>query len=200
MIHFATKHNDPEASLGWSERIGFGAGRFGFQMINAVIGSFLTIYFTNVAFLDAGIIATIIASSKIFDGISDLIVGNIVDRTKSPMGKGRVWLFRMCIPFAIATVLLFFVPQNWPDMLKYVYVFLMYNIVNAVFMTFMFVPYFSMISLVSRNSFFLFVLIFSRQIQQIGNLLRRIIQQLQKMLSFQICHFSILLKIICSSS
>ncbi len=153
MIHFATKHNDPEASLGWSERIGFGAGRFGFQMINAVIGSFLTIYFTNVAFLDAGIIATIIASSKIFDGISDLIVGNIVDRTKSPMGKGRVWLFRMCIPFAIATVLLFFVPQNWPDMLKYVYVFLMYNIVNAVFMTFMFVPYFSMISLVSRNGY-----------------------------------------------
>lgn len=153
MINFATKHNDPEASLGWSERIGFGAGRFGFQLINAVIGSFMTIYFTNVAFLDAGIIATIIASSKIFDGISDLIVGNIVDRTKSPMGKGRVWLFRMCIPFAIATVLLFFVPQNWPDMLKYVYVFLMYNIVNAVFMTFMFVPYFSMISLVSRNGY-----------------------------------------------
>ena len=153
MINFATKHNDPEASLGWSERIGFGAGRFGFQLINAVIGSFMTIYFTNVAFLDAGIIATIIASSKIFDGISDLIVGNIVDRTKSPMGKGHVWLFRMCIPFAIATVLLFFVPQNWPDMLKYVYVFLMYNIVNAVFMTFMFVPYFSMISLVSRNGY-----------------------------------------------
>lgn len=153
MISFATKHNDPEASLGWNERIGFGAGRFGFQLINAVIGSFMTIYFTNVAFLDAGIIATIIASSKVFDGISDLIVGNIVDRTKSKMGKGRAWLFRMCIPFAIATILLFFVPQNWPEMLKYVYVFLMYNLVNAVFMTFMFVPYFSMISLITRNGY-----------------------------------------------
>lgn len=153
MISLATKHNDPEASLGWNERIGFGAGRFGFQLINAVIGSFMTIYFTNVAFLDAGIIATIIASSKIFDGISDLIVGNIVDRTKSKMGKGRAWLFRMCIPFAIATVLLFFVPQNWPGMVKYIYVFIMYNLVNAVFMTFMFVPYFSMISLITRNGY-----------------------------------------------
>lgn len=153
MISLATKHNDPEASLGWNERIGFGAGRFGFQLINAVIGSFMTIYFTNVAFLDAGIIATIIASSKIFDGVSDLIVGNIVDRTKSKMGKGRAWLFRMCIPFAIATVLLFFVPQNWPDMVKYIYVFIMYNLVNAVFMTFMFVPYFSMISLITRNGY-----------------------------------------------
>ncbi len=153
MVSLATKHNDPEASLSWGERIGFGTGRFGVQLINAVIGSFMTIYFTNVAFLDAGIIATIIASSKVFDGISDLIVGNIVDRTKSKMGKARVWLFRMCIPFAIATLLLFYVPQNWPSMLKYVYVFLMYNAVNAVFMTFMFVPYFSMVSLVTRNGY-----------------------------------------------
>lgn len=37
MISFATKHNDPQAALGWNERIGFGVGRFGFQMINAVI-------------------------------------------------------------------------------------------------------------------------------------------------------------------
>ncbi|MDO4340843.1 MAG: glycoside-pentoside-hexuronide (GPH):cation symporter [Eubacteriales bacterium] len=153
MISFATKHDDPQAALGWNERIGFGVGRFGFQMINAVLGSFLTIYFTNVALLDAGIVASIIAVSKVFDGISDLIIGNIVDHTKSKMGKGRVWLFRMCIPYAVSTVLLMFIPQTWPALVKYIYVFLMYNIVNSVFMTFMFVPYFSMISLVTRNGF-----------------------------------------------
>ncbi len=153
MINLATKHNDPDAKLGWNERLGFGAGRLGCQMINAILGSFLTIYFTNVAFLDAGIIATIMAVSKVFDGVSDLVVGNIVDHTKSKMGKGRVWLFRMCIPFAISTVLLMFVPQSWPSAVKYIYVFLMYNIVNSVFMTFMFVPYFSMISLISRNGY-----------------------------------------------
>ena len=153
MISFATKHNDPVAPLGWNERIGFGMGRFGFQMINAILGSFLTIYFTNVSLLDAAVVSTIIAVSKVFDGVSDLMVGSIVDRTKSKMGKGRVWLFRLCIPFAVSTVLLMFVPSGWPDMLKYVYVFLMYNIVNAVFMTFMFVPYFSMISLITTNKF-----------------------------------------------
>ncbi len=91
--------------------------------------------------------------SKVFDGVSDLIVGNIVDHTKSKMGKGRAWLFRMCIPFAVSTVLLMFVPQNWPDMVKYIYVFIMYNLVNSVFMTFMFVPYFSMISLITRDGY-----------------------------------------------
>lgn len=152
MVSLATKHNDPEAKLGWGERIGYGTGQLGMNAINAVLGSFLTIYFTNAAFLDAGIIATIIAVSKIFDGISDLIVGNMVDRTHSKYGKARVWLMRMCIPFAVTTVLLFFVPQSFPDAAKYVYVFIMYNLVNAVFYTAMLVPYYSMISLVTNNA------------------------------------------------
>lgn len=152
MVSLATKHNDPEAKLGWGERIGYGTGQLGMNAINAVLGSFLTIYFTNAALLDAGIIATIIAVSKIFDGISDLIVGNMVDRTHSKYGKARVWLMRMCIPFAVTTVLLFFVPKSFPDAAKYVYVFIMYNLVNAVFYTAMLVPYYSMISLVTNNA------------------------------------------------
>lgn len=153
MQSFATKHNDPDANLGWPERLGYGVGNLGMNLINAVLGSFLTIYFTNVALLDAGVIASIIAVSKLFDGISDLIVGRLVDGTHSKYGKARVWLMRMCVPFAITTVLLFWVPPMFPAMLKYVYVFLMYNVVNAVCYTAMLVPYFSMISLISRNPY-----------------------------------------------
>ena len=153
MQGLATKHNDPEAKLGWGERIGYGSGQLGMNAINAVIGSFLTIYFTNAALLDAGIIATIIAVSKVFDGISDLIMGNIVDRTKSRFGKARVWMMRMCIPFAVTTVLLFTVPGNWPDMAKYIYVFIFYNLVNTVCFTSMAVPYYSMISLMTKNAY-----------------------------------------------
>lgn len=153
MRSLATKHNDPNEPLGWGERLGFGAGQLGMNAINAIIGSFLTIYFTNAAFLDAGIIATIIAVSKVFDGISDIIVGNLVDRTQSKYGKARVWLIRMCIPLAISTVLLFYVPANLPEFAKYVYVFIFYNLVNAVFYTSMLVPYYSMISLMTKNPY-----------------------------------------------
>ena len=153
MLSLATKHNDPDAGLSWVERIGFGSGQLGINAINGILGSFLTVYFTNVALLDAAIISTIIAASKIFDGISDIIVGRLVDNTKSKMGKGRSWLFRVCIPFAISVMLLFFVPQNWPSAVKYVYVFVMYNIVNTVCMTSMLVPFYSMISLITRNPY-----------------------------------------------
>ena len=151
MLDFATKHNDPEKKLGWGERLGYGVGATGWNMINGIIGTFLTVYFTNVALLDAAIISTLIAVSKVFDGVSDLIVGNIVDRTQSNLGKARVWLLRMCVPFGISVFLLFYVPTSFPTAVKYVYVFLMYNIVNTVCLTFMQVPYYSLISLLSKN-------------------------------------------------
>lgn len=153
MLNFATKHNDPEKTLGWNERISYASSAFGWNMINGIIGTFLTVYFTNVAFLDAAIISTIIAVSKLFDGVSDLIVGRMVDTTKSKMGKARPWLLRMCIPFAIATVLLFWVPQSFPSAVKYVYVFIMYNIVNTICLTSIQVPYYSLISLLTRNAY-----------------------------------------------
>lgn len=148
-----TKHDDPNGKLGWGERLAYGSGGFAFNMINGIIGSFLTIYFTSAAGLNAGIIATILAVSKVFDGISDLIMGRIVDNTNTKMGKARVWLFRMCIPFAVSTMLLFFVPQGFPDMVKYVYVFLIYNICNAVCLTGMLVPFYSMVGLVTADSY-----------------------------------------------
>jgi len=151
MVSFATKHNDPEARLGWSERIGYGVGACGWNMINGIIGTFMTVYFTNVALLDAAIISTLIAVSKVFDGVSDLIVGNIVDRTRSKLGKARAWVLRMCVPLGISMILLFWVPAGIPSMLKYVYVFVMYNLVNTVCITFMQVPFYSMISLMTRN-------------------------------------------------
>ena len=153
MISLATKHNDPDKTLGWGERIGYASGAFGWNMVNGIIGTFLTVYFTNVAMLDAAVISTIIAVSKLFDGVSDLVVGRMVDNTKSKMGKARPWLMRMCIPFAVTTILLFFVPQGFPSALKYVYVFIMYNLVNAVCLTSIQVPYYSMISLLTRNSY-----------------------------------------------
>lgn len=153
MLSFATKHDDPEKTLGWNERIGYASGAFGWNMVNGIIGTFLTVYFTNVAFLDAAIISTLIAASKLFDGISDLIVGRMVDNTKSKLGKARPWLLRMTIPFAIATLLLFYVPANFPTALKYVYVFIMYNLVNTVFLTTIQVPYYSLISLLTRNAY-----------------------------------------------
>ena len=144
--------NDSNVKLGWGERIGFGVGSTGWNMVNGIFSTFLAVYLTNVALLDVGFISTMLAVSRLFDGVSDLVVGNIVDRTHSKFGKARIWLLRMCVPLAVGMVLLFWVPSTFPMAVKYVYVFLMYNFVNSVGMTFMQVPYYTLVSLMSSNS------------------------------------------------
>lgn len=153
MISFASKHNESTASLSWGERIGYGMGNYGMAWINGIMSAFFMVYLTNVALVDVGIAGTIIAVSKIFDGVSDLIMGNIVDHTKSKHGKARVWLVRMCIPMAISTLLLFSIPASMTAMVKYVYIFVLYNLVNSVFYTSMFVPYASMNYLMTQNQY-----------------------------------------------
>ena len=151
MLQLATRHDDPDLKLGWGERIGFGMASCGRAMLSGVLGSFIMIYMMNVALLDAGILSVLFAVSKLLDGISDIVVGNIVDHTHSRMGKARVWLLRMCLPMAISLILIFRVPQGFSSTMKYIYVFVVYNLVNSVFLTFMQVPYFSMVSLMTRN-------------------------------------------------
>lgn len=153
MFSYASKHNDPKANLAWSERIGYGVGNYGMAWVNGIMSAFFMLYLTNVAFVNAGVAGTIVALSKVFDGVSDLIMGGIVDRTRSKHGKARVWLVRMCIPMAVSTLLLFCVPATMTDMVKYIYIFIMYNLVNAVFYTSMYVPYTSMNYLMTKNDY-----------------------------------------------
>lgn len=153
MISFASKTNEANTKLGWNERLGYGMGNFGMAWVNGMMSAFLMKYLTDVSLVDAGVVSAIIAISKLFDGVSDLIMGRIVDGTHSKFGKARVWLIRMCIPLAISTVLLFSVPASMTGVIKYIYVFILYNLVNAVFYTAMFVPYNSLISLTTTDSY-----------------------------------------------
>ena len=136
---------------GWGERICFGAAGIGVRLVPSVITGFMLIYLTNVAFLDVAACSAIIGVSKVFDGISDIVIGNIIDNTGSKLGKSRSWLLRMCLPLFVFAMLLFRVPPHMPQMLKYVYVFVIYNIVNTGIITFTQISYYSMVSLISDD-------------------------------------------------
>ena len=153
MWNYASKTNDPNTRLGWNDRIGYGIGNFGMAWVNGMMSAFFMTYLTDVSLVNAGIASTIIAISKIFDGVSDLIMGRIVDGTHSKLGKARIWLLRMCIPMAVAVVLLFSIPAAFTGMVKYVYIFVIYNLVNSVFYTAMFVPYNAIISLSTTDGY-----------------------------------------------
>jgi len=98
-------------------------------------------------------VGTIMMISRVFDGISDIIMGVIVDRTHSRFGKARPWILRMCIPFAISGILMFSVPASWSSTPKLVYVFITYNLVSTVIYTAINVPYSALNALMTQDPY-----------------------------------------------
>lgn len=136
-----------------SERLAYGFGDFGCNIIYTAMSAFLLFYYTDYAGVSAFAVGTIMMVSRLFDGISDIIMGVIVDRTKSKYGKARPWILRMCIPFAISGILLFSVPTSWAETPKLIYVFITYNLVSTVVYTAINVPYSALNALMTQNPY-----------------------------------------------
>lgn len=135
------------------ERFSYGCGDYGCNIIYTAMSAFLLFYYTDYAGVSALAVGTIMMVSRVFDGISDIIMGIIVDRTKSRFGKARPWLLRMCIPFALSGVLLFSVPVGWTQAAKLVYVFITYNLTSTVIYTAINVPYSSLNALMTQDPY-----------------------------------------------
>lgn len=147
------KDLDVNANCSIFERTTYGGGNVGNSLAYYGITTFFLFYCTNYMDLNAGIIGTIFLITKFLDGVSDFIMGSILDRTKAKMGKGRVWILRGSIPYAIATILLFCIPSGTSDTIKYIYVFVMYNMVNTVFYTCVTLSYNTLNCLMTKNQY-----------------------------------------------
>lgn len=139
-----TKSNAPDAKLGIVERSAYMMGNLGTALINTVVAAYVMYYYTDVMHLNAVVIGSILLASRIFDGVTDIVMGAVVDHTHSRHGKGRVWLLWMCLPYAISGLLLVSVPGASTRLVQYIYVFLTYNLCNTVCLTAVYVPYNSM--------------------------------------------------------
>lgn len=135
------------------ERFSYGCGDFGCNIIYTAMSAFLLFYYTDYAGVSSLAVGTIMMVSRIFDGVSDIIMGVIVDRTKSRFGKARPWLLRMCVPFALSGILLFSVPASWAAAPKLVYVFITYNLVSTVIYTAINVPYSALNALMTQDPY-----------------------------------------------
>lgn len=128
-----TPDMNPNAKLSFLERFAYGIGDYAGNLVYSAISAFLLVYYTNVVGASAAAAASIIAFSKLLDGVSDLAMGYIVDHTHSKWGKARPWIARLCIPLAVCTVLMFSVPTSLEGKAQIAYMFLTYNLVSTIF-------------------------------------------------------------------
>lgn len=137
--------------LKWYNKLGYASGDIGSNFMYTFVSSFVLIFLTDTVGLNAAVIGMLIFISKIFDGITDLFFGNLIDRTKSKLGKARPWMLYAAFPLGICQILLFAVP-DMSKIAQYVYFFIVYTLMNAVFYTANNISYTVLISKITRNS------------------------------------------------
>ena len=138
--------------LKWYHKIGYGSGDVAGNVVYAFLSSFVMFYLTDSVGMSMGVVGTLMAVSKIFDGVSDFFFGNLIDRTNTKMGKARPWMLYGYIGCALALVATFCVPISWGDAAKYTYFFITYTLLNAVFFTANNIAYASLTALITKNT------------------------------------------------
>ncbi|MBR3811137.1 MAG: MFS transporter, partial [Agathobacter sp.] len=138
--------------LKWYNMVGYGSGDIAGNVVYAFLTSFVMIYLTNTIGLDAGIVGTLIAVSKLLDGVTDVFFGNMIDKTKSKMGKARPWMFYGFFGCAVTLFAIFAIPTNMGQFAQYAWFLIAYTLLNAVFYTANNIAYSALTSLVTKNS------------------------------------------------
>ena len=137
--------------LSFSTRVAYGCGDVACRIVYSMVGTLLTLFYTDYIGIPAAAIAAIMLVSRLFDGVSDFIMGFIVERTHSKYGQSRPWVLWMALPFAVSGVLLFTVPHTSLN-LQLIYIFITYNVCTTVIYTALNLPYGSLSAMMTRDS------------------------------------------------
>lgn len=130
-----------------SEKIGYGFGDMSSSMFWKLFSYFLPFFYSNVfglSLADAGMLMLI---TRLWDAVSDPMMGIIADRTKTRWGKYRPYLLFFALPFAVCGILLFTTPENGKTVWAYVTYLLMMTVYTGIN-----VPYGSLLNVMTADS------------------------------------------------
>ena len=137
--------------LKWYNKVGYGSGDIAGNVIYALLSSFVMIYLTDTVGLNAGVVGTLMMFSKLFDGVTDIFFGSMIDKTHTRMGKARPWMFGGFFGCAVTLAAVFAIPANMGETAQYAWFFIAYTLLNAVFYTANNIAYSALTALITKN-------------------------------------------------
>lgn len=133
-----------------SEKIGYGFGDMASSMFWKVFSYYLPFFYANIfgiSLIDTGVLLLV---TRIWDAVSDPMMGIVADRTKTRWGKYRPYLLWVAAPFSICGILLFTTP-DWGYAAKLIWAYATYIMMMTVY-TGINVPYGAMLGVMTDNS------------------------------------------------
>ena len=136
--------------LSFGLKLGYGIGDIGSNIFIVTSGLFLLFFLTNILGVNPALAGLVLLFPKLWDVISDPIMGGISDVTRSRIGRRRPYLLAAAIPFGLIFFFLFMAPQYNSELANAMYVGAMFALGCTVFTVFN-VPYSSMVAEMSDD-------------------------------------------------
>lgn len=133
-----------------SEKIGYGLGDMSSSMFWKIFSYYLPFFYSNIFGLSLEHAAVLLLVTKLWDAVSDPVMGLIADRTTSRWGRYRPYLLWVAVPFAVAGILTFTTP-TWSYSAKLIWAYATYLLMMTVY-TAINVPYGAMLGVVTDDS------------------------------------------------
>ena len=137
------------SKLSIKEKIGYGMGDAGCNIIFGAIMLFVNYFYTDIFGLAPALVGVMLLSIRVIDAITDPIMGAIADRTQSRWGRFRPWILWMAAPFAFFSYLMFTTP-DWTYSSKVIYAFVTYFLLSLTY-TAINIPYCSLGSVITND-------------------------------------------------
>lgn len=152
LLQSRVKSDDVQKSEKW---LGYLLGPAGALLLNAVLATYLNVYYTDVLKLTTvwggAFLAVFPIVSKVIDAITNVVMGFIIDRTKTSQGKARPWLLLSAPLLTITGILLFVVPSG-NQTVQVIWVMLSYNLFYSFAYTIFNMSHNLMVPLSTRNT------------------------------------------------
>lgn len=110
--------------------LGYFIGPFGAMLSSGIFTSFLQTYLGDVLGLRAGFLSVLQLVSTVLIVAANLVVGQLIERTKSIAGKARPWILLSALTLSVASVLMFVIP--FEGAARYLWIAIAYNLYYAV--------------------------------------------------------------------
>lgn len=130
-------------------KIGYGIGAVGKDMVYALVAGFLMYYYNTVLGVSTTFIGVLFMAVRIFDAFNDPMMGVVVGKTNTKLGKFRPWLIVGTLSNAVVLYFIFAVPMGVSGNNLLIYLSIAY-LVWGITYTIMDIPYWSMIPAITK--------------------------------------------------
>jgi hypothetical protein len=103
---------DSGARLGLGVIWAYTLSRVAFSIMGVMFAIYLMRYATDVLLIAPATMGLLLAAARLWDGVTDPLVGYLSDRTRSRFGRRKVWLYGSALPIAIGIVMLWSPPAD----------------------------------------------------------------------------------------